>query len=88
MERRNALITGASRGLGAAIALGLAEAGFDLTISARGEPGLVSVAQAAQALGLHRQTVAAWGQRAQYRARVQPRRVGDRVRAHGFRMRA
>jgi transposase len=30
--------------------------------------------QAAQALGLHRQTVAAWGQRAQYRARVQPRR--------------
>lgn len=51
MERRNALITGASRGLGAAIALGLAEAGFDLTISARGEPGLVSVAQAAQALG-------------------------------------
>ncbi|MEY2873427.1 MAG: hypothetical protein RLZZ373_798 [Pseudomonadota bacterium] len=31
--------------------------------------------QAAQALGLHRQTVAAWGQRAQYRARVQPRRA-------------
>ena len=30
--------------------------------------------QAAQALGLHRQTVAAWGQRSQYRARVQPRR--------------
>jgi transposase len=30
--------------------------------------------QAAKALGLHRQTVAAWGQRAQYRARVQPRR--------------
>ena len=51
MERRNALITGGSRGLGAAIALGLAEAGFDLTISARGEAGLVSVAQAAQALG-------------------------------------
>jgi 3-oxoacyl-[acyl-carrier protein] reductase len=51
MKRRNALITGASRGLGAAIALGLAEAGFDLTISARGEPGLVPVAQAAQELG-------------------------------------
>ena len=31
--------------------------------------------QAAQALGLHRQTVAAWGRRAQYRARVQPRRA-------------
>jgi transposase len=31
--------------------------------------------QAAQALGLHRQTVAQWGQRARYRARVQPRRT-------------
>ncbi len=31
--------------------------------------------QAAQALGLHRQTVAAWGQREQYRARRQARRA-------------
>ena len=35
----------------------------------------LSYAQAAQALGLHRQTVATWGERAQYRARVQPRRA-------------
>jgi NAD(P)-dependent dehydrogenase (short-subunit alcohol dehydrogenase family) len=33
MERRNALITGASRGLGAAIALGLAEAGLSARAS-------------------------------------------------------
>jgi transposase len=34
----------------------------------------LNYAQAAQALGLHRQTVAAWAQRGQYRACVQPRR--------------
>ena len=35
----------------------------------------LNYAQAAQALGLHRQTVAAWGRREQYRARAQPRRA-------------
>ena len=42
-------------------------------VDALGRQGL-NYAQAAQALGLHRQTVAAWAKRGQYRAIVQPRR--------------
>jgi len=40
-----ALVTGASRGIGRAIALGLAEAGADVVIAARKMPDLDAVAQ-------------------------------------------
>ncbi|MBM7772724.1 NAD(P)-dependent dehydrogenase (short-subunit alcohol dehydrogenase family) [Actinokineospora baliensis] len=41
-----AIVTGASRGLGRAIATGLAEAGWDLVLDARGAPALTAVADA------------------------------------------
>jgi NAD(P)-dependent dehydrogenase (short-subunit alcohol dehydrogenase family) len=46
-----ALVTGASRGLGAAMAIALAKAGADLALWARRGPGLVRTAAAIRALG-------------------------------------
>jgi NAD(P)-dependent dehydrogenase (short-subunit alcohol dehydrogenase family) len=46
-----ALVTGASRGIGEAIALKLAEAGADLVITARKPEGLSQVAEKIEALG-------------------------------------
>lgn len=48
---RKALVTGASRGVGAAIALAFAQAGADVTICARSVPELETVASAIEGVG-------------------------------------
>jgi NAD(P)-dependent dehydrogenase (short-subunit alcohol dehydrogenase family) len=48
---RVALVTGASRGIGRALALGLAQAGADLVLAARKAPDLETVAEEVRALG-------------------------------------
>jgi 2-deoxy-D-gluconate 3-dehydrogenase len=48
---RTALVTGASRGIGRAIAVGLARAGADVALSARDEARLAEVRTEIEALG-------------------------------------
>lgn len=51
LDGRKALVTGASRGLGRAIALAYAQAGADVAISARDEAKLADVAREIEAFG-------------------------------------
>ncbi|GAA4014994.1 glucose 1-dehydrogenase [Allokutzneria multivorans] len=51
LEGRTALITGASRGIGRAIALGCAEAGADVALLARGTDAVREVAETVEKLG-------------------------------------
>jgi NAD(P)-dependent dehydrogenase (short-subunit alcohol dehydrogenase family) len=51
MEGRTALVTGASRGIGRAIALAFAESGADLVLASRKREGLEAVAKEVEALG-------------------------------------
>lgn len=59
MPDRAAIVTGASRGIGRAIAQALGEDGYALTISARKPDGLAAAAEAFQAQGFEVQSLAA-----------------------------
>ncbi|MEW5722500.1 MAG: glucose 1-dehydrogenase [Thermodesulfobacteriota bacterium] len=48
---KKALVTGASRGIGRALALGLAQAGADVAVTSRERPALEAVAREIEALG-------------------------------------
>ena len=51
LSGRNAFVTGASRGIGQSIAIGLAAAGADVALVARSEDGLAETASDITALG-------------------------------------
>lgn len=51
LDGKVAIVTGASRGLGRAMALALAEAGADVAVAARSEPELAETAAAVEKLG-------------------------------------
>lgn len=58
LDGRMAMVTGASRGLGRAIALGLAEAGADLIVAARDAARLEETAEEIRALGRKARAIA------------------------------
>ncbi len=56
LSGRVALVTGASRGIGRAIAQGLAEAGASIALSSRTKDDLLKAAEEIRALGVHAET--------------------------------
>jgi gluconate 5-dehydrogenase len=58
LEGRRALVTGASRGLGQAMAISLAEAGADLVLAARDTEGLSGTGDRIRALGRNAEQIA------------------------------
>ncbi|WP_243027154.1 SDR family NAD(P)-dependent oxidoreductase [Thermus albus] len=63
--RRTLILTGASRGIGRALALELAQAGYDLVLNARSEKPLMEVAEEVRALGARAEAVAGSAGKAQ-----------------------
>ncbi len=59
LENRNAIVTGAAKGMGAAITLTLAREGADLVLTARDVGALEEVAEQARALGRRAEVVGA-----------------------------
>jgi 7-alpha-hydroxysteroid dehydrogenase len=59
LDGRAAIVTGASRGIGAACALAFAQAGADVVLTARNEQKLREVASAVEGLGRRAVVVAA-----------------------------
>ena len=59
LRGRAAIVTGGSRGIGRATAIGLASEGCDVAIAARGEPGLAAAAAAIEGAGGRVVTLAA-----------------------------
>ena len=59
LEGKAAIVTGASRGIGRSIAMGLADEGCNLTICARGEEALEETAQAIRDKGAKVEAVSA-----------------------------
>jgi short-subunit dehydrogenase len=70
LKDKRALVTGASRGIGAQIARGLAERGVKLVLTARDLAKLESVARECAALGVEVRTLAADVSRAEDRERM------------------
>ncbi len=56
--RKTLILTGASRGIGRALALELAQAGYDLVLNARSEGPLKEVAEEVRTLGARVEAVA------------------------------
>ncbi len=59
LENKNAIVTGAAKGMGAAITLTLAREGADLVLTARDEAALEEIAEQVRALGRRAEVVAA-----------------------------
>jgi len=59
LHGRTALVTGGSRGIGRAIALGFAEHGADLVLTSRKQEGLAAVAKEVEALGRRAEVIPA-----------------------------